>query len=487
MNPIQGFTPDAPTTTPGILLDCTNLIPYESGMRAAPGAASYSSALAASCRGGATLTKIAGTRRVFAGTSTKIYELSGTSWTSVARAGDYTLGATTEWSFTQFGDTSVASNIDTEIQSSSSGAFANIATAPKAKIVEAVYSSGGGFVMAFNSIDGTYGTQEDRWWCSGLNDVTNWTPSVASQCNTGRLLGGTGPITTAKQLGSDRVVAYKAGSIYVGTYVGPPTVWAWQEIPIYGAAGLNSVADLGTAHFVVGQEEIYLFDGARPIQVASGKVRQWFLDNSSATYRYKTQVRYDRIADLVWIFYVGSGSSTGTLDKVLVYHLKTGQWGKADRTVETTMIFNTPADTFDGASGVTFDADTGVFDSVSPGSNIIAVFNPSHVLQTLNSTPDPSDFTLHDIGDDTLVSRLTRARLQYMAKPSSAAMSAFYSMATGGNQGVGDMQSAYDVPANGDNVFPLRQTARWHRLKFSFTGACKVSGYDVPLMPAGTR
>jgi hypothetical protein len=170
----------------------------------------------------------------------------------------------------------------------------------------------------------------------------------------------------------------------------------------------------------------------------------------------------------------------------LVYHLVTGQWGRADQSVEAALIFNTPSDTFDTGSG-TFDADTGTFDSASPGTKLMAVFNTSHVLCTLTGTPTSSSFTLHDIGDDAQVSRCTEARLRYMTQPSSASISAFYSMATGITVGTGPVQSAYDVPANGANVFPIRQTARWHRMKFNFTGNCKVVGYQVSLNPAGKR
>lgn len=486
MIPLRGFTPDAPTTTPGIILDCTHFIPFESGMRAANKPQAKSAALAAAARGGATLTQLSGSRRVFAGTAAGLYELSGTSWTDRSRGGGYTLGADSVWSFAQFGDTSLASSIDNVIQTSASGAFANQATAPQAKIIASVLSSGGGFVLAFNTIDATYGTSPDRWWCCALNDPTSWTPSVASQATTGRLVGGSGAITAAEQLGADRIVAYKSNSLYVGSYVGPPTVWAWQEIPVFGAAGPESVADIGTVHFVVGQDDIYLFDGARPTPVGDKKIRQWFLANSSGAYRFQTKVRYDRNNDLVWIFFPHVSSTTGACDRALVYHLKTGEWGRSDRTVEAAMIFNTPGETFDSVSG-TFDADTGTFDAASPGSNVIGIFNSSHILATLDGASEVSDFTLHDIGDDDAVTSLTQARLQYTVQPTSATMSAFGSMATGGGVTSGDTQSAYDVPANGQNLFPLRQTARWHRLKFSFTGEARVAGYNVPLKRAGSR
>lgn len=486
MSPLQGFTPDAPTTTPGILVDCTDFIPYESGMRAAPSGTAYSSALAAECRGAETLTTLDTTRRVYAGTAAGLYELSGTSWTDRSRGGGYTLGAQVQWSFAQFGDTSLAASLDCVIQTSSGAAFSNQATAPQAKIIESVLSSGGGFVMAFNTIDATYGTSPDRWWCSALNDQTSWTPSVATQATTGRLLGSEGPITAAVKLGSDQIVAYKDRALFVGSYSGPPEVWVWRELPGWGASGMNSVVNLGTAHFCVGADDIYIFDGNRPFSVAEGKVRQWFNDNCSGTYRYKTEVHYDRNNELIWICYVSEGSSTGVLDRCLVYQLKTQQWGKSDVTAETAFLFVQPTITFDGDSG-TFDSPTDPFDAVSPGNRLMAYFNSSHVLVTLDGTPGASSFTLHDVGDNERVTRLTRAQLQYMTAPTSASLSAFYTMATGAAQGVGDSQSAYDVPASGGNFFPLRQTARWHRLKFNFTGLCRVVSYDAPLYPTGTR
>jgi hypothetical protein len=463
-------------------------------MRAANSLNTQADALAATCRGAATLTKLDGTRRVFAGTAADMYELSGSTWGDVSRAANYTLGAESVWSFTQFGDTSIAASIDNVIQTSTAGAFADQATAPQARIVESVLSSGGGFVFAFNTIDATYGTSPDRWWCCALNNVTLWTPSVATQATTGRLLGREGPITAGLQMGSDRVVAYKANSLYTGIYVGPPLVWSWTELPDFGCAGQNAVADIGTAHFVVSDDDIYIFDGARPIPVATNAVRQWFIDNSSGAYRYKTNVQHDKQHDLVYIFYVSEGSGTGSLDRCLAYHLRTHQWGRADRSVETALIFNQPSVTFDGDAG-TFDSATDPFDAVSAGNKLVAVFDTSHVLSTLDGTPGATSFTLHDIGDDNVTSDLCvdksrqakPIRLQYMTQPSSASMDAFYTMATGQTQTTGMSQSAYDVPANGLNAFWARQNARWHRLKFNFTGHCRITGYDVPLKPVGKR
>ena len=82
MDKLLGFVPDAEPTTPGILTSVTNMIPWEQGMRGAPRGATPSGvpALAAECRGAAVVTKLDDTRRIFAGTATKLYELSAGAW-----------------------------------------------------------------------------------------------------------------------------------------------------------------------------------------------------------------------------------------------------------------------------------------------------------------------------------------------------------------------------------------------------------------------
>ena len=133
-----GFAPDLDTTTPGVLTDCTQLIPTERGMAAAPSAVGVSGlgALAAECRGAAVLTNTSGTRRTFAGTQTKIYELASGTWSDVS-GGTYTGSSENRWCFAQFGNAAIATNDTENIQASTAGTFSAIATAPKARLLVA--------------------------------------------------------------------------------------------------------------------------------------------------------------------------------------------------------------------------------------------------------------------------------------------------------------------------------------------------------------
>src|SRR5262245_4102599 len=134
-----GYAPDVDPKIPGIITDCTALVPSLKGMKGAPTAQTrLLPALASACRGAALLVKLDASTRLFAGAATKLYEAASTSWTDVTRAagGNYALGTGNTWRFAQRGDVSFATAKSDILQSSTSGAFANnAANAPKAAIV----------------------------------------------------------------------------------------------------------------------------------------------------------------------------------------------------------------------------------------------------------------------------------------------------------------------------------------------------------------
>jgi hypothetical protein len=481
MQPLLGYLPDVDVATPGALLEVSNVIPDEKGMRGAPTMVAIEGVpvLAAACRGAAVTTKLDGTRRIIAGTSLDMYELSGGSWSDISRVGNYSLGPDDRWDFIQFGDATLCANKETTIQRSTSGAFADVSGAPKAKILEVA----AGFVMAFDTDDGTYGDSPDRWWCSALNDDTDWTVSVTTQCNTGRLVSSPGAITAASALG-DQVVAYKDRSIYLGRYVGSPDVWAWDQIPAdIGCVGVEAVTDIaGLGHFVVGRSDIYIFDGTRPYSVAEGAVRQWFYSNCSQAYLYRTAVVHDKQNSRVWVFYP-SLSSTGTLDAAMCFHLGTKRWGKATMTIEAALNYV--------SAGLTWDTLPGTWDTLpdvawdsqywQAGGRLTAVFNSSHQASSLTGVTGASSMTLFDVGDDIAVTRLKRLVVAYQTEPTTGAVSGLKKMARG-EQPLDGGTGTYS-----GGKFDIRQTARFHRLQVAQTGNWSASHVDMMLAEEGRR
>lgn len=478
---LMGFAPDADVTTPGILLDCANLIPYINGMEGAPEPATPAATpgLAAACIGAAVVSKLDDTRRIIAGTTTKLYELSSGAWVDIGRVAAYTGGVDTRWSITQFGDATLCANRADVIQRSTGASFADVATAPKAEILFTV----GAFVMALNTNDGS--EKPDGWHCCAAFDDTSWTPNLATQATSGRLVATAGRLTAGMRLG-EYAIAYKNRSIYLGQYVGAPTVWNWIQVPggDAGCVGKEAICDIGGAHFFVGDDNIWIFDGTRPIPVADGYVRQYFYDNSNPSYRYKTICVFDRQKNLVWIFYP-SLSSTAP-DSALVYHINAKKWGVANRSIEAALNYVANGVTIDGLSAISSTIDglsSYSFDSQFwlAGGKSMSIFNTSHQLQSMTGVSVSSSMTTGEVGDDDGVTALNKIRLRYALAPLTASAQTFTQM----NSGVGFTASAAGAVLDGK--FDMRQSARWHKATFSFTGPVRVTHMDADLSPAGGR
>jgi len=481
MIPLIGFAPDADVTTPGLITSCTNLIPYLNGMEGAPEPATPAATpvLAAACIGAAVVSKLDDTRRIIAGTTTKLYELLAGAWTDIGRAAAYTGGVDTRWSITQFGDATLCSNRSDVIQRSTGAAFADVATAPKAEILFTV----GAFVMALNTNDGS--EKPDGWHCCAAFDDTSWTPSLATQATSGRLVATAGRLTAGMRLG-EYAIAYKQCSIYLGQYVGAPTVWNWLQVPggEAGCIGKEAICDIGGAHFFVGDDNIWIFDGTRPVPVADGYVRQFFFDNSSPLYRYKTICAFDRQKSLVWVFYPSLGATSP--DSAIVYHVTAKKWGVANRSIEAALNYVSSGVTIDGLSAISPTIDglaSYSFDSQFwlAGGKSMSIFNTSHQLQAMTGLSVSSSMTTGDVGDDDAVSALNKIRLRYARAPASASVQTFIQM----NSGVGF--AAGTTGAVLDGKFDLRQSARWHKATFSFTGQVRVTHMDAELAAAGGR
>jgi hypothetical protein len=479
MIPIAGYAPDADPTTPGVLTEVSNIIPNERSYIGAPSGVAPAGVgvLAAACRGAVIATKLDGTRRIIAGTQTKLYEYSAGSWGDVSAAGNYTGSAENRWSFCQFGDFTLASNDTEAIQASSSGAFVAL-TAPKAKIV----ITAGNFVVALNTNDATYGDSPDRWRCSAIFDHTDWTVAVSTQANTGRLVQTPGEISAGLPLGN-QIAVYKAASVYLASYVGSPEVWRFDVANNdAGCIGQEALCDIDGAHFFVSNDGgFYIFDGARVVPVGEGVISQWFANHSSPAYRYKTLCRFDRQNKRVFVFYVGVDSTT--LDQVLVYHLTSKRWGKMYKPVEAALRYVSAGSTIDTMSAVaaTIDALTIPVDSQfwQSGGRAFSVFNTSHQLQTLTGEASASSITTGDIGDDGTFTTLKGARVRFLNSPTSATGEVFCKNDAGDDY---DPTSQFTMQGNRIDVL---QSARFHKLRLDFQGDVEVTAIRYDTVPDG--
>jgi hypothetical protein len=486
MTPILGFMPDADPTTPGVLTDCSNIIPFESGFLGAPSpVAVQAAALAAPSRGAAVATKLDGTRRIFAGTQTKLYELTGSTWTDRSKAGNYTGSTESRWSFCQFGDTTLASNLSDAMQLSTTGIFSDVPTAPKAKVI---VSASNNFVIAFNTNDGTFGVSPDRWWCCAQGNQNDWVPSVSTSATTGRLVAKEGAIQAGLPLG-DYVVAYKSRGVFLGSFVGAPVTWQWTLVPgsECGAVGPEAVCDIGGVHFIVGEDDFWLFDGTRPVGLGEGVLRDWFRRNSSQTFRYRTKATYDRQRNIVWVAYP-SATSTGNCDRTLAVHMggDKKRWGIADRVVQSALNFISPgvtingldaySSTIDGLPAVPFDSQYWL-----AGGRLYAYFDASNQLVSNTGAAGASSFTTSDMGDDEGVSSMDDFRVRFTRAPASAQATGTWFMNEGEDPTLGPSCML------NEGKFDLLQSGRFHRVRVDLTGDHRETAYRPKFSEASGR
>jgi hypothetical protein len=464
-----GITPDADISTPSVLSGL-NILPTKRGMKGSPSPVGVGvDALPEPALSAATVTLLNGETRTLVGTSVGLYELTATTWDNV---GTYTSAGA--WSFTQFGNTTLAANGIDKVQASAGvgGAFANISSSPISSIVEV----SGGFALAFH---------EDGWACSALYDHTDWTPNITTQAANGRLLDTSGAITAAKRQSSG-VVVYKAKSMYYGQYVGGDVIWSWSTLnSAVGCVGKDAIIDANGVHFFVGEDDIYSYDGSSPRSI-SGAIREWFFGAElNVNYAYKIQAAYDRINNLVWFWYPSNASSDGTLNKAIVYNLYTSQWGVVAQSAQAVLNLIDRGVTLDELGKWTFDTLPAV-EMSSPfwlGGNrgTVAIVGMDSALATMTGASSAANLTVGDFGDITQFTTIKRLTPLFSTNPTACEGLHQHKQSLGGELINGATQPWLNEKI--DMLF----SSRWHRFTLILEGDFEILSLHCDYTASGAR
>jgi hypothetical protein len=481
-----GYGPDLDPRTPGVLTNCSAFIPSLKGMEGAPTPQNTPlPALAAACVGAGICRKLDNTTRLFAGTTAALYESGATSWTDRSKGGGYSLATENRWRFAQRADVSFAAAKSEILQSSSAAAFANnAANAPKAAVVEIA----NGFIFLFDVNDqGAIYDSADRphgWWAAKTSGT--WTPSVANEAYTGELTSTPGKIRAGRRFGKG-IVAYKDQSMYIGVYGGTQG-WTFDLIPGQsGAPSQEAVVDVGTAdnpmHIFMGYEDFYAYDGSRPVSIGNPLSKTVFAE-LNRQYSYACLALHDRVKKRIYFYYPVASSSIP--DKCVVYNYKTNQWGRDDRSVEAVVDYIAAGLTYTdlGASYGQYDALPSSmsydFAFLAAGTQLPAIFNTSHVMQTLDGVALSSSMTVGDTGGDQGTFLLSRVQPLFLRKPSQASMTNFYRNNLGAT-----LTQDQTVVMDTKGRFDVLRSANWHKARFDFTGDVEIPAVRAEIEPDG--
>ena len=194
-------------------------------------------------------------------------------------------------------------------------------------------------------------------------------------------------------------IIYKTDSIWSMRLTQSQLVFAFNEISTsLGAIAVDCVREFFGQHFVVGANDIVLFDGNQLTSVINKRMRSLFYNDLSSTYWDKTYVTVNYPEREIWICYVSGTSVNNYPDKALIWSWERNSWTIKELPdiaySEVSEVSQSSAETFNASSGE-FNVDFGPFNQPagSPATVGLLHVKPFRLSPTVgNLLSDPNSF-----------------------------------------------------------------------------------------------
>lgn len=368
------WTPDLPDIDNPGALTATNVYPAQGFYRPFKDFVPYSTSLSGTCIGGATVYGLDGSAHLFAGDGTGIYKLSAGS-NAFARVASG-LTATDYVSFTQFGDRVIYANGNSALLKfdlASDTSFSAIATAPVASYVGVV----GDFLVAVKIASNP---QRVEW--PGIDSTGPWGTNAATLADDQDVVGTHGEATGF--VGGDYGLVFFKRAIGRMDFVGAPLAFQFRIVERQrGTRCPGSIAAIGQMVFFLAEDGFYMWNGSQAVPIGEGKIDRTFLDDFDQTYESRVKAGIDPINKMYVCAYPGTGSVTGSPNRMMVYHWPTGRWSRVEMSLEGLLPTV-------GGFGITLDGLDAIYSSIdaiplsldSPafqaGGTVFGGFNTGH-------------------------------------------------------------------------------------------------------------
>ncbi len=325
MIPVGPWAPDMPDFQNQGSTEALNVIPKAASYGPFPSFASISSALNARCQGAIFARKSDGSGVIFAGDATKLYRLSGVTFSDVSRTagGAYATPADGGWSFVQFGALIYAFNgIDAPQQFNIDGdsSFSAMSGSPPTCAYATVV---GDFVMT-----GQQPGARNRVQWGPINQNGGWTPSQVTQADSQDLPDGgwVQGLVGLEQAG----IIFQEFCIRRCAYVGQPLIFQFGKIAdSIGATIAGSIASHRDLIFFVDRSGFYMIAGGYQVTpIGEQRVNRYFWSDVDQGYLQRVSAAIDPVSGLYVISYPGAGNSGGNPNKSLVYAFNLDRWAR---------------------------------------------------------------------------------------------------------------------------------------------------------------
>jgi hypothetical protein len=306
------------------------------------------SALPTACVGMVVCKGTSGSYAIFAGTATKLYKWVSGAWSDVSRVagGNYNVSPGDYWSFAQFGNNLIATNINDVVQNidvDSGTNFAAIAAAPQARHAAVV-----GDFLVMGSITGSNLDRQVQW--SAINDITSWTGGV--NLSDKQLFPDGGRVTAivGGEVGyilqefAIRRMRFQPGSDYVFTF---ERLEGDANILGKGCIAPYSAINVGGTVYYYSESGFYCY-GPNGLQaLGENRVNSWFQANTDTQRIPQMCVVADPFEPQIYWYCYASSSST-YFDRVLAYNWHLDEFTYLDTAVQHPSAAAVPGITLEG-------------------------------------------------------------------------------------------------------------------------------------------
>lgn len=268
------------------------------------------------------------------------------------------------WTHTQVGEYLIVNN-QTEapfVMSPSDSQFGTLSNWPaNTRCSKIQYYNG--YLVAIGLIENGTETPYVVRWSDAVQPGSlspSWDYTVTTNlAGRNELAGSDGPILDMSQLG-DQMILYMRDAVYAMQYIGGTFVFNFRKIfDDDGIITPGAVASVKGGHLVVGNDDIYLYDGSTKRSISDGRVTDYFYNSLQQVSSVLVQRYIDR--DEIWVCY--SDNDSVDANKALIYNYQYDAWTQADLPEPISQMtiatrFDTTAETWQTnvASGTWADA-----------------------------------------------------------------------------------------------------------------------------------
>jgi len=280
------------------------------------------------CQGAASFTSDGGNVTIFAGDSSKLYQIQANSVVDESAGVSYSTAENAYWDFVKFGETVIAFNgsdaprawsLDTSTD------FALLGGSPPTFRHAAVVNN---FVVT-----GFQPTARNRVQWSAVNDATSWTTGTNQADLEDLPEGGVVTGVTGGQFG----LIFQENRITRMDYRGGNVIFSFRRIEDnIGAVQGKTVIKVGNLVYFLSEDGFRVTDGNKSQPIGNGKVDRFFFDDLRFAHRERVRAAVDYKNKLVCWSYPSTAS--GVTDKIIVFNYETSRWSIVELSHE--MIFN---------------------------------------------------------------------------------------------------------------------------------------------------